>query len=82
MFHQEAFHSRITAAPVWMQAVLVPAVAALHAAFPEIELKLRTTGWRDGLRMLADGRADLHVGGIDTGEALPGGFLRRDASSA
>ena len=68
---------RITAAPVWMQAVLVPAVAAFHAAFPEIELKLRTAGWRDGVRLLADGHADLHVGGIDTGEALPG-FLRRD----
>ena len=68
---------RIAAAPVWMQAVLVPAVAAFHAAFPEIELKLRTAAWRDGVRLLADGRADLHVGGIDTGEALPG-FLRRD----
>ena len=68
---------RITAAPVWMQAVLVPAVAAFHAAFPEIELKLRTAAWRDGVRMLADGSADLHVGGIDTGKALPG-FLRRD----
>ena len=63
---------RITAAPVWMQAVLVPAVAAFHAAFPEIELKLRTAAWRDGVRLLADGSADLHVGGIDTGEALPG----------
>ena len=68
---------RIAAAPVWMQAVLVPGVAAFHAAFPEIELKLRTAAWRDGVRMLADGRADLHVGGIDTGKALPG-FLRRD----
>ena len=68
---------RIAAAPMWMQAVLVPAVAAFHAAFPEIELKLRTAAWRDGVRLLADGRADLHVGGIDTGEALPG-FLRRD----
>ena len=37
----------------------------------------RTAAWHDGVRMLADGRADLHVGGIDTGEALPR-FLRRD----
>ena len=55
----------------------LPAVAAFHAAFPEIELKLRTAGWHDGVRLLADGSADRHVGGIDTGEALPG-FLRRD----
>lgn len=68
---------RVTAAPVWMQAVVTPAVRAFHAAFPEVELKLRTATWREGVRLLADGRSDLHCGGIDTGEALPA-HLRRD----
>ena len=68
---------RVTAAPVWMQAVVAPAVQAFHAAFPDIELKLRTASWREGMRLLTDGRGDLHCGGIDTGEALPA-FLRRD----
>ena len=68
---------RITAAPIWMQAVVAPAVQAFHAAFPEVELRLRTAAWREGVRLLADGRSDLHCGGIDTGEILPA-FLRRD----
>ena len=68
---------RVTAAPVWMQAVVTPAVRAFHAAFPGVELKLRTVPWREGVRLLADGRTDLHCGGIDTGEALPA-HLRRD----
>ena len=67
----------ITAAPVWLQAVVAPAVHAFHAAFPEVELKLRTATWREGVRLLADGRSDLHCGGIDTGEVLPP-FLRRE----
>ena len=68
---------RVTAAPVWLHAVLVPAVAQYHAAFPEVELKLRAASWREGVRLLADGESDLHVGGLDSGEALPG-FLRRE----
>ena len=68
---------RVTAGPLWMQAVVAPAVQACHAAFPEIELRLRTASWRDGVRRLADGRSDLHCGGIDTGEVLPA-HLRRE----
>ena len=68
---------RVTAAPVWMQAVIAPAVQVFHAVFPDVELKLRTASWREGVRRLADGRSDLHCGGIDTGEVLPA-FLRRD----
>ena len=68
---------RVTAGPVWMQAVVAPAVRAFHAAFPEVRLKLRTAAWREGMRLLADGQADLHCGGLDTGEALPA-FLRRE----
>ena len=68
---------RVTAAPLWMQAVVAPAVKAFHAAFPEVELRLRTAAWRDGARLLADGRSDLHCGVLDTGEALPA-HLRRE----
>ena len=68
---------RVTAAPLWMQAVVAPAVKAFHAAFPEIELRLRTAAWREGARLLADGRSDLHCGDLDTGEALPA-HLRRE----
>ena len=68
---------RVTAPPLWMQAVVAPAVQAFHAAFPEVELGLRTAAWRDGLRMLDDGWSDLHFGGPDSGEALPA-HLRRE----
>ena len=68
---------RVTAPPLWMQAVVAPAVQAFHAAFPEVELKLRTAAWREGVRLLVDGRSDLHCGGPDTGEALPA-HLRRE----
>ena len=68
---------RVTAPPVWMQAVVAPAVRAFHGAFPEVELGLRTTSWRESVRRLADGGSDLHCGGLDTGEALPA-HLRRE----
>ncbi|MCY4589183.1 MAG: LysR family transcriptional regulator [Alphaproteobacteria bacterium] len=47
---------RVTEAPLRMQAVVAPAVQTFHAAFPEIEFRLRTAAWRDGVRRLADGR--------------------------
>ena len=68
---------RVTAPPLWMQAVVAPAVQAFHAVFPEVELGLRTAAWREGVRLLGDGRSDLHCGGPDTGEALPA-RLRRE----
>ena len=37
---------RITAAPVWMQAVVAPAVRAFHAAYADVELKLRPASCR------------------------------------
>ena len=67
----------VTAEPTWMQAVMPAAVARFHAACPGVELKLRTAGFRRGLRLLTDGRSDLHCGGIDIGEPLPP-HLRRD----
>ena len=60
-----------------MQAVAAPAVQAFHAAFPKVELKQRTPAWREGVRLLADGRFDLRCGGLDSSEALPA-HLRRE----
>ena len=68
---------RITAGPVWMQAVLPAAIARFHDVCPGIELKLRTATRAEGIRLLASGGSDLHCGGIDTEEALPG-YLRRE----
>ena len=68
---------RVTANPVWSDAVLPQAIARFHAACPEVELKLDTATRAEGLRRLADGRSDLHVGGIDDGALLPA-FLRRE----
>ena len=68
---------RVTAGPTWMQAVLPLAVPRFHESHPGIELKLTTADFRRGLRLLADGRTDLHCGGVDTEEPLPP-FLRRE----
>ena len=47
---------RVTAEPTWMQAVMPAAVARFHADCPGVELKLRTAGFRRGVRLLTDGR--------------------------
>ena len=41
---------RVTASPMWMEAVLAPAVAQFHHRFPSVELTLRTAPFADGLR--------------------------------
>ena len=69
---------RISAHPVWMQAVLPAAIARLHDSFPGIELKLRAFARPQGIRLLTEGASDLHCGGIDAGQPLPP-FLRRDS---
>ena len=68
---------RVTATPMWMQAVLAPAVAAFRESMPGVALTLRTASFTEGLRLLANGDSDLHCGGDDTGEPLPA-FLRRE----
>ena len=68
---------RVTANPVWSEVVVVHAAARFHEVFPAIELDLETTTRAEGLRRLADGESDLHVGGIDLGQRLPD-FLRRE----
>ena len=68
---------RLTAGPMWMQAVLPTAMSRFREAFPGIELKLRTTSFAEGIRRLAAGESDLHCGGLDTNEPLPP-FIARD----
>ena len=67
---------RVTAAPLWMQAVIAPAVQAFHAAFLEVEFKQRTAAWREGLPLLADARSDQQCSRLVSGEALPAHLQR------
>ena len=68
---------RITATPVWMQAVVAPAIARYREALPGVELALRTAPFAEGLRLLENGESDLHCGGADPGRPLLA-FLRRE----
>ena len=68
---------RITADPMWMEAVLAPAIARFRDTCPGVELTLRTASFAAGLRLLTCGESDLHCGAIDAGAPLPA-FLRRE----
>ena len=68
---------RITATPPWAETVLAAAAARFREAFPAVELLVESTTRAEGLRRLAGGEGELHVGGIDSDEALPE-FLRRE----
>ena len=68
---------RISASPVWMQAVLPAAIAEFRQSCPGVELKLRTANVSEGLNRLEEGESDLHCGGIQTVEPLPS-FLKRE----
>ena len=63
---------RIIATPVWMAAVIFPAIAA----FREKLLTLRTAPFAERLRLLDNGESDLHCGDVEVGGPLPA-FLRR-----
>ena len=58
------------------QAVLPQAVGRFRERFPGIELRLRGAGRAEGLCLLEAGETDLHCGGIDTRERLPGNLRR------
>ena len=68
---------RVTAAPMWMEAVLGPALAGFRERAPGIALTLRAAPFAEGLRLLVRGESDLHCGGADPGDPLPA-FLRRE----
>ena len=68
---------RVTANPMWCEAVLPEAIAEFHDSCPSIEIELVTATRAEGLQRLAVGESDLHCGGIDAGDSLPA-FLRRE----
>ena len=68
---------RVSAAPLWMRAVVAPAALRFQSACPGVALTLRSAAFAEGVRLLADGAGDVHFGGIDDGRALPA-FLRRE----
>ena len=68
---------RVTANPTWSEAVLPHAIARFHERFPAVELDVEIATRAEGLRLLEQGRSDLHCGGIDTAETLPA-YLRRE----
>ena len=68
---------RVSAAPLWMRAVVAPAALRFQSACPGVALTLRSAAFVEGVRLLADGAGDVHFGGIDDGRALPA-FLRRE----
>ena len=68
---------RVSAAPLWMRAVVAPAALRFQTECPGVGLTLRSAAFAEGVRLLADGAGDLHFGGIDDGRALPA-FLRRE----
>ena len=68
---------RITATPPWAETVLAGAAARFRESFPAVELQVESAPRAEGLRRLAAGQCDMHCGGIDIDEALPG-FLRRE----
>ena len=68
---------RVSAAPLWMRAVIAPAARRFQKACPGVGLTLRSAAFAEGVRLLAAGAGDLHWGGIDDGCPLPA-FLRRE----
>ena len=68
---------RVSAAPLWMRAVVAPATLRFQTEHPDVGLTLRTATFSEGVRLLVDGAGEMHCGGIDDGRALPA-FLRRE----
>ena len=68
---------RITAAPLWMRAVVVPAALRFERAWPGVGLTFRSVPFCEGVRLLEAGDSDLHCGGVDGGGPLPA-YLRRE----
>ena len=67
----------VTAAPLWMRAVVVPAALRFEKAWPGVALTFRSVPFAQALRLLEAGDSDLHCGGVDGGGPLPE-FLRRE----
>lgn len=68
---------RVTAGPIWMQAIMPEVVARFHDAFPDVGLRLHGMTFLEGVRLLVNGESDLHCGRIDAERRLPA-ILRRE----
>ena len=53
---------RVSAAPLWMRAVVAPAALRFQTECPGVALTLRSAAFAEGVRLLADGAGDLHLG--------------------
>ncbi len=62
---------RVSAGPVWMQGVLPRVIEQFHEKLPQVELILSTTSYREGIKLLREGKSDLHCGFFTTDERLP-----------
>ena len=69
---------QVSAGPTWMQAVLPETVSRFRSAFPDVELRLHSMTFLEGIGQLVNGESDLHCGRIDTERHLPA-FLRRES---
>ena len=68
---------RVTAGPIWMQAIMPEVVARFHDAFPDVGLRLHAMTFPESIRLLVNGESDLHCGRIDAERHLPA-ILRRE----
>lgn len=71
---------RVSASPIWMHALLPRVIKLFHEDFPMVEVVLNTTSYSQGVRMLREGKSDLHCGIFNRAESLPR-FLAREPLS-
>ena len=71
---------RISAGPLWMHALLPQVIKQFHEDFPMVELILNTASFSQGVKLLQEGKSDLHCGIFNSGESLPN-FLARERLS-
>ncbi|PRY20866.1 DNA-binding transcriptional LysR family regulator [Aliiruegeria haliotis] len=68
---------RISAAPVWMTAILPQVVAQLHRQFPSLAIQLEAANYSEALPKLANAECDAFFGGFQRIEALQSFLVRR-----
>lgn len=63
---------RISAALLWMRAVIVPAALRFQQKWPGVGLTFRSVPFAQGVRLLKAGECDLHCGGCGRRRAAAG----------
>ncbi len=61
---------RISAGPLWMHALLPQVVRQFHEDFPMVELILNTTSFSQGIKLIREGKSDLHCGTFTSSESI------------